>query len=128
VKRLIDDMTKHQVKVKGQPASRAYTTRRDWLAFLKEVTKFHFNPLMPNKSGLPMNYYTANKAILKQLQIGVDSLAMKIALASSIRKYLNGGNTWLRYIFPPMTTMLDIVLITNDREFVVMFCLIVNLL
>jgi hypothetical protein len=44
-------MTSHQTKVKGEPASRAYSTRRDWLAFLKEVTKFHFNPLMPNKSG-----------------------------------------------------------------------------
>jgi hypothetical protein len=51
VKRLIEDMTTHQTKTKGQPPSQAYSTRRDWLAFLKEVTKFHFNPLMPNKSG-----------------------------------------------------------------------------
>jgi hypothetical protein len=44
-------MTQHQKKERGVPPTRAYRTRREWLAFLKEVSKFHFNPLMPNKSG-----------------------------------------------------------------------------
>jgi hypothetical protein len=51
VQRTILDMTSHQTKKRGVPATRAYTTRRDWLAFIKEVTKLYFNPLMPNKSG-----------------------------------------------------------------------------
>jgi hypothetical protein len=52
VKKYITDMTSNQTKEKDQPMTRAYTTRREWLAFLKEVSKFHFNPLMPNKSGI----------------------------------------------------------------------------
>jgi hypothetical protein len=42
---------------------------------------------------------------------------MKIALCSSIRKFLNGTCTKLHYIYPPMTTMLDIDLLTNERKY-----------
>jgi hypothetical protein len=52
VKQDIVDMTTSQSKKKTEEATRAYLLRRDWLAFLKQVSHRYFNPLMPNKSGI----------------------------------------------------------------------------
>jgi hypothetical protein len=52
VRQIITDLKKPQTKKKGVEASRAYKTRRDWIAFLSDVSNPFFNPLMPNKSGL----------------------------------------------------------------------------
>ncbi len=107
-------MTTHQKKERGQPPTRAYRTRREWLAFLKEVSKFHFNPLMPNKSGGAFS--VCNKIVFIVLfTTGLDCNAKKTALCSSIRRYLNGSIIWLKYIHSPLTIMIDISLITNER-------------
>jgi hypothetical protein len=55
VHQLITDMKKTQKKKKGVEASRAYITRMDWNAFLEDVSKPLFNPLVPHKSGWMSN-------------------------------------------------------------------------
>ncbi len=52
VSRLLNDMKMTQKKKKGVEASSAYKTRKDWNAFLEDVSKPLFNPLVPHKSGL----------------------------------------------------------------------------
>jgi hypothetical protein len=114
IQQTITDMISHQVKKKGEPATRAYTTRRDWLAFLKEVSKKYFNPLMPNKSGIL--YYYDYLSVYYQFS-GCDFGELKIALCAAIRMYINGKVLWLKYIPDEAGAVpLDIALITNKRK------------
>jgi hypothetical protein len=57
VRQLIIDMKKPQQKKKGEEPTRAYQTRRDWIAFLADISKSLFNPLIPNQSGFFYNLF-----------------------------------------------------------------------